>query len=219
MIFGLTQQQLVALAVFVITYMFIALGWKERTVAAIVGVVALWLLGVLSGEDVLHFVDFYTLELLFGMMVIVGALREAGFFRWIAIYLVNLCKCDPKRAFFAFTAMTALLSAFLDNVTTVLFMVTVTIEMASLLGINPIPMVVSLMVAANIGGTATLVGDPPNIMIASASGLTFTDFLLHATPTTIMAFFAAMTLLYLKYRSEMKVKVEITRYPYAQARL
>lgn len=188
--------QLIALVIFTITYFFIATGWRERTIAAIFGATALWAFGILTFEDMLSFVNMDALGLLFGMMVIVGALMEAGFFKWLSTFLARLCRYNPTLIFFTFTLSTALLSAFLDNVTTVLFMVGVTIEISTLLKMDPKPLIISEILASNIGGTATLVGDPPNIIIATAAKLTFGDFLHNVAPITIVCLISTMPLLF-----------------------
>lgn len=190
------SQQLIALAVFILTYFFIATGWRERTIAAIFGATALWALGILTFKDMLSLVDMNALGLLFGMMVIVGALMEAGFFKWFGTFLTRLCRYNPTLIFLAFTLSTALLSAFLDNVTTVLFMVGITIEISALFEMDPKPLIISEILASNIGGTATLIGDPPNIIIATAAKLTFGDFLRNAAPITIACLISTMPLLF-----------------------
>jgi len=127
-------------------------------------------------------------------MIIVGALREAQFFRWLGVRIANACHCQPLRLLVLFTLATAGLSALLDNVTTVLFMVTVTIDITELAKLDSKPYIISEIVASNVGGTATLIGDPPNIMIASATGFSFTEFLSNVGPVSLVAL--AISLLY-----------------------
>ena len=120
--------QMVAIAIFVITYFLIASEKIDRTIAAMLGAAVVMATGIVSSEELLEVIDVHAIGLLFGMMIIVGVLREAQFFRYVGILLANFCGCQPKKMFILFTTVTALLSAILDNVTTVLFMIAVTIE-------------------------------------------------------------------------------------------
>jgi Na+/H+ antiporter NhaD/arsenite permease-like protein len=150
------------------------------------------------------YVDMNAIGLLFGMMIIVGALREARFFRWLGVRIADACRCRPMHLLVVFMLMTAGLSALLDNVTTVLFMVTVTIDIAELVKLDPKPYILSEIVASNIGGTATLIGDPPNIMIASATGFSFLEFVVNLGPISLVAL--TVSLLYFRrhFRKNMK---------------
>ena len=202
-----------AILIFVITYILIASEKINRTIAAMSGAVAMWVLGVIHPEQIFHYIDFNTLGLLFGMMVIVGTLSEAGFFRWVGIHLANFCECKPLKMFIVFSLITAILSAFLDNVTTVLFMVTVTIEIMEILEVDPTPYLISEIMFANIGGVATLIGDPPNIMIATASGLNFNDFLVNLAPNAMIIAGCTLGVLYIFYRKEFTRKVKYDKIP------
>ena len=207
------NQEAIAITIFIVTYLFIATGYKERTIASIGGVAALWLTKILSEKEMVNYVDFKALSLLFGMMVIIGALREAGFFRWLGLHLANACKCNPKLMLIAFTLTSGFLSAFLDNVTTILFMVSVTIDVAETLKVNPKPYIISEVLASNIGGAATLIGDPPNIMIASAGNLTFIDFLLNATPISFLNLLLLILFISYYYKKFFKIKSLVTKIP------
>jgi Na+/H+ antiporter NhaD/arsenite permease-like protein len=207
------NQEAIAITIFIVTYLFIATGYKERTIASIGGVAALWLTKILSEKEMVNYVDFKALSLLFGMMVIIGALREAGFFRWLGLHLTNACKCNSKLMLIAFTLTSGFLSAFLDNVTTILFMVSVTIDVAETLKVNPKPYIISEVLASNIGGAATLIGDPPNIMIASAGNLTFIDFLLNATPISFLNLLLLILFISYYYKKFFKIKSLITKIP------
>jgi len=198
------SEQHISLLIFLVTYVLLATGYRERTVAAMAGAGAIWAFGILTPEEMTSYVDMNAIGLLFGMMIIVGALREARFFRWAGVYVANACKCRPVRLFVVFTLMTAGLSALLDNVTTVLFMVTVTIEIAELAKLDPKPYILSEIVASNIGGTATLIGDPPNIMIATATGFSFLEFLVNMGPVSLLAL--AVSLLYFRRQFMKKMK-------------
>jgi Na+/H+ antiporter NhaD/arsenite permease-like protein len=208
------NQETIAIIIFAITYLLIATGYKERAIASIAGVAALWIAKILTKDEMINYINFEALSLLFGMMIIIGALREAGFFRWLGLHLANACKCDSKLMLIAFTLASGFLSAFLDNVTTILFMVSVTIDIAETLKINPKPYIISEVLASNIGGTATLIGDPPNIMIASAGNLTFIDFLLNVAPASFLNLFILMIFASLYYYKGFgKIEVLMKEFP------
>jgi Na+/H+ antiporter NhaD/arsenite permease-like protein len=194
----IASEQLVALLIFIATYLLLATGYRERTIAAMAGVGAIWAFGILTPQEMIAYIDMNAIGLLFGMMIIVGALREAQFFRWLGVRIANACHCRPLRLLVVFTLATAGLSALLPNVTTVLFMITITIDITELLGLDPKPYILSEIVASNIGGTATLIGDPPNIMIASATGFSFLEFLINLGPVSLVAL--AISLLYFRRR-------------------
>jgi Na+/H+ antiporter NhaD/arsenite permease-like protein len=204
MIMQVISEQLIALLVFLATYVLLATGYRERTIAGMVGAGAMWAFGVLTPEEMVSYVDMNAIGLLFGMMIIVGALREAGFFRWVGVYVANATHRRPMRLLVVFTLMTAGLAALLDNVTTVLFMVTVTIDIAELTNLDPKPYILSEIVASNIGGIATLIGDPPNIMIATAAGFSFPEFLVNMGPISLVAL--VISFLYLRRQFGKNVK-------------
>jgi Na+/H+ antiporter NhaD/arsenite permease-like protein len=201
--------QLIALLTFATVFVLLATGYRERTIAAMAGVGAIWAFGILTPQEMTACVDMNAIGLLFGMMIIVGALREAQFFRWLGLGIANACRCRPMHLLVIFMLMTAGLSALLDNVTTVLFMVTVTIEIAELAKLDPKPYILSEIVASNIGGTATLIGDPPNIMIASATGFSFLEFLVNLGPISLIALI--ISLLYFRRHFRKKMKEESAR--------
>jgi Na+/H+ antiporter NhaD/arsenite permease-like protein len=194
--------QVSALLIFVVTYIILATEYRERTIAAMAGAGAVWALGILRPEEMGNYVDLKAIGLLFGMMVIIGALREGRFFQWLSGYVARWCKWRPHYLFIAFMALSAILSAFLDNVTTVLFMVTVTLDLAESLQIDPKPYLISEIFASNIGGMSTLIGDPPNIMIASATGYSFGGFVTNVAPVSIAAFL--ITYLYVRRKYDLK---------------
>lgn len=198
------SHEMIALLIFVVTYIILATEFRERTIAAIAGAGAVWALGILTPEEMISYVDLRAIGLLFGMMVIIGALREARFFTWIGGRVAIWCRGRPHQLLLAFILLTAGLSAVLDNVTTVLFMVTVTIDLAELARFDPKPYILSEIFAANIGGTATLIGDPPNIMIASATGFTFGAFITNLAPVSIAALVIALLYSRRKFAKDMK---------------
>ncbi|MFG1906577.1 SLC13 family permease [Kribbella sp. NPDC048928] len=176
----------VAVAVFVVAYVLIATEWTHKLLATLGGAGILLALGVTDSEHAFYSpdtgIDWDVVFLLFGMMVIVGVLRRTGVFEYVAIWAAKRAKGSPLRVMILLTLITAVASAFLDNVTTVLLIAPVTLLVCDRLGIDPIPFLIAEVMASNIGGTATLIGDPPNIIIASRSGLTFNDFMIHLTP-------------------------------------
>jgi Na+/H+ antiporter NhaD/arsenite permease-like protein len=181
---------LLAIGVFVAAYVLIATEWTHKLLAALGGAAVLLALGVTDPEHAFYSkdtgVDWDVIFLLFGMMVIVGVLRRTGVFEFIAIWAAKRAKGSPLRVMILLTLITAVASAFLDNVTTVLLIAPVTLLVCDRLGVNPVPFLIAEVMASNIGGTATLIGDPPNIIIASRSGLTFNDFLVHLTPLVVI---------------------------------
>ena len=145
--------------IFVVMYMVIVSEKIHRTVAAMIGAVLMMLLGILSQETALHHVDFETLGLLVGMMVLVGVTKETGLFDYVAIKAAKSAKAEPRRILVYLCLITALFSAFLDNVTTVLLMVPVTFSITSILRLDPMPYLLTQIIASNIGGTATLIAE------------------------------------------------------------
>lgn len=172
--------------IFVAVYVIIAAEWWHKTVAALVGGLAMILLGVLTQEEAFAAVDWNVIFLLAGMMIIAHITAETGVFQWLAIRAAKLADGRPTRLLLLLSLVTAGASAFLDNVTTVVLIVPVTIYIAEVLGISPRPFLISEILAANIGGAATLIGDPPNILIGSAAGLGFNAFLAHMSPPVLL---------------------------------
>jgi len=190
--------------IFLVTYVILATEYRERTIAAMAGASAVWALSILTPDEMISYVDLRAIGLLFGMMVIIGALREGRFFLWLGAHVIRWCRGNPWRLLVAFTMMTAFLSAVLDNVTTVLFMVTVTIDLAKTARFDAKPYILSEIFASNLGGTATLIGDPPNIMIASATGLSFLEFLRNVGPVAAAALAFAVFYFYRRFGRNTK---------------
>jgi Na+/H+ antiporter NhaD/arsenite permease-like protein len=191
-----TQAQIVASAIFVLAYVLIAWEKVHKTAAALAGATAMLLLKILTQQEAfhghgdVHGIDWNTILLLTGMMVIVGITKETGVFEWLALKSAKVARGRPMAILAMLSLITAVLSAMLDNVTTVLLIAPVAIVICRTLEIDPVPMLICCVLASNIGGTATLIGDPPNIMIASAAGLTFLDFLRVDAPVCGVAFLA-----------------------------
>ena len=195
--------------IFVVMYMVIVSEKIHRTVAAMIGAVLMMLLGILSQETALHHVDFETLGLLVGMMVLVGVTKETGLFDYVAIKAAKSAKAEPRRILVYLCIITAVFSAFLDNVTTVLLMVPVTFSITKILKLDPMPYLLTQIIASNIGGTATLIGDPPNIMIGSAVGLQFMDFITNLTAICILIFIVTIALLIVIYGKKLHTTDEL----------
>ena len=175
-----------ATALFVITYLVIMSDKLNRAIVALLGAGLLILTGVLNQNEAMAAVDFNTLGLLLGMMLIVNITRRSGLFQYVAIWSAKKVDARPWGILLMMSIVTAVFSAFLDNVTTVLLTVPVTLLITDELKVKPYPYLFAQIIASNIGGTATLIGDPPNIMIGSATGLTFNDFGLALTPVIVV---------------------------------
>ncbi|KJS77037.1 MAG: membrane protein [Desulfotomaculum sp. BICA1-6] len=192
-----------AVAVFLITYAIIVSEKIHRAVIALVGAALIAVFKIMDPEEAVHAIDFNTIGLLVGMMIIVGITRQTGVFEFLAIKAAKSSKGEPLKIMAALSLVTAILSALLDNVTTVLLIVPVTFAIAQKLRINPIPILIAEIIASNVGGTATLIGDPPNIMIGSATHLGFMDFIINLTPIVVVVYVCTLTLLRLIYRSQL----------------
>jgi Na+/H+ antiporter NhaD/arsenite permease-like protein len=197
------DERTIALLIFVATYLLLATEYREATIATMAGVGAIWAFGILTPTEMTSYVDMNAIGLLFGMMIIVGALREGRFFQWAGTSMANMCRCRPTYLLVVFTLVTGGLSAILPNVTTVLFMVTITLGIAEVLKLNPKPYIISEILASNIGGVATLIGDPPNIMIATAKGFSFIDFLANVGLISLLALFVSLAYIWRKFRYSM----------------
>ncbi len=203
----MTLQQVAATLVFAATFVVILSERLHRTTAAMVGATAMLVLGMLLGfysqEQALHAIDFNTLGLLLGMMILVRLLQQTGFFRYVAILTGKRSRGQPWRLLVILGAATTVLSMLLDNVTTVVLIAPVTILIAEIVGLSPTPFLVAEAVLSNVGGVATLVGDPPNVMIGSAAHLTFGAFLTHLGPVVVVSWLVALGVLRLAFRQEL----------------
>ena len=204
----MTSTQIIAIVIFLVTMAAIMTEKLHRTVAAVAGALLLILTGVLSVESGFSYVDLNTLGVLIGMMLFVAVVKNSGIFEYIAIKAAKIAKGRPWPLMVLFALITAVLSAFLDNVTTVLLIGPMTLAITSMLRINPIPFFMTQIMASNIGGTATLIGDPPNIMIGSATGLTFFDFLAINGPAVLIILLVSLLMFYVMYGKKMGVSAE-----------
>ena len=193
----------VATSILILTYAVIIAERFNRAIVALLGAAAVIGTGVLTQDQAIQGIDFNTIGLLTGMMILVGITKECGIFQFLAIKAAKAAKGSPWGILVMLSIVTAVLSAFLDNVRTVLLVAPVTLLIADELKINPYPLLFAEINASNTGGTATLIGDPPNIMIGSATSLTFNDFVIHLTPVAIVAFSATLIPLWFMYGKTM----------------
>jgi Na+/H+ antiporter NhaD/arsenite permease-like protein len=186
-----------ALTVFILAY--IAIMWDRipGAVVSILGAAAMVSIGILSQDDAVRRIDFNTLALLCGMMIVVGLLRKEGLFEYVAIRVIKIAGGKPWSIFVALCLFTAVMSAFLDNVTTILICLPITLALADAFRMKPLPFIIGEIFFSNIGGTATLIGDPPNILIGSRAPLGFMDFIYHNVPVVLVI--ALCVLLFLRF--------------------
>lgn len=189
-----------SITIFLITYIFIIQEKIHRSVVVLVAGALVIAIGLIHQEQAVEAVDFNTLWLLIGMMMIVGITRKSGVFEYLAIKSAKLSRGNPLFILLTFCVITALASALLDNVTTVLLMVPVTYAITYRLNVNPIPFLLAEILSSNIGGTATLIGDPPNIMIGSAVGLGFMDFVANLILPVVVILIITLAILLLIYK-------------------
>ena len=161
------------------------------------------ILGFYSEEAALAAIDFNTLGLLLGMMILVAMLEPTGFFQYLAVWAARASQGKPVRLFVLLGSITTVLSMFLDNVTTVVLIAPVTILICEILGISPLPYLMAEALLSDTGGVATLVGDPPNVLIGSAAGFSFNDFLIYSLPIVAVAWIATLLLLRYLFRDEL----------------
>jgi Na+/H+ antiporter NhaD/arsenite permease-like protein len=178
----------VAGGIFIAAYALIATDRLDRTLVALLAGFLVIALGIVDQHAAFEAIDLNVIFLLAGMMVIASTLAKTGLFEWLAIRSVQLSHGEPLRLLLILAFVTAVLSAFLDNVTTVVLTTPITLSITRRLGVSPLPYLIAQILASNIGGTATLIGDPPNILIGSAAGLDFVDFLANLAPVTIVVF-------------------------------
>jgi Na+/H+ antiporter NhaD/arsenite permease-like protein len=196
--------------IFVVSLVLIFTEKVHRMIIAVVGGVLMVglgkLLGFFSEGQALASVDFNTLGLLLGMMILVALLEPTGFFEYLAVLAGKLSRGKPVRLLVLLGIVTTVLSMFLNNVTTIVLVAPVTILICEILGINPTPYLLAEALLSDTGGVATLIGDPPNIIIGSAAGLSFADFLVYALPIVLVAWLAALLLLRILFRRELSAR-------------
>jgi Na+/H+ antiporter NhaD/arsenite permease-like protein len=196
--------------IFIISLIYIFSEKIHRSIAGIAGAIFIVglgkILGFYSEEAALEAIDFNTLGLLLGMMILVAMLEPTGFFQYIAVWAARTSRGKPIRLFVLLGSITTVLSMFLDNVTTVVLIAPVTILICEILGISPLPYLMAEALLSDTGGVATLVGDPPNVLIGSAAGFSFTDFLIYSLPIVTVAWVATLLLLRFLFRDELSLK-------------
>lgn len=188
---------MIAVPIMLVTYILVMIDRFDRSILALLGAGAMILAGVLTQDQAIHGIDFNTIGLLTGMMVLVAVSRRSGVFEFLAVWAAQAVRASPVGLLASLAVVTAVLSALLDNVTTVLLIAPVTISITRRLGVAPFPFLLAEVLASNFGGTATLIGDPPNILIGSAAGLTFNDFLVHLLPVVVVVMAVQLVVLHL----------------------
>jgi Na+/H+ antiporter NhaD/arsenite permease-like protein len=207
---------LVSAFILVTVYIVLSFEFLHRTSVALIGAVSIitaaLVLGSIRPEESFEFIvsviDYNTIGLLLGMMIIVAILAESGVFQWIGIKASKVSKGNLWKLLLMLCTFTAVVSMFIDNVTTVLLMVPVTIAVFRIFKVSPMPFILAQGLASNVGGTATLIGDPPNIMIGSAANIDFNTFIMHMGPTVAVSFIASLFLLRLLFRKDLRVLVQ-----------
>lgn len=198
--------QIFSIAVFVIVMAVIISEKLHRATIALAGGIILILAGIITFDEGVSAIDFNTLGVLLGMMLFVAVVRESGLFEYLAIKSAKIVKGDPWKVMVAFMIVTAVFSAFLDNVTTVLLVGPMTLTICQILKTNPVPFLMTEILASNIGGTSTLIGDPPNIMIGSAAGLSFGDFILVDGPIAVIIMVVIILVFRFVYGKKLSVE-------------
>lgn len=195
-----------AVLIFAVVYVIMVLDLMDRTVAVLFGALTMVGLGILGEKEVIGYVHWEALGLIFGMFILVAALKESGFFRWIGLHALQYTKFETIRVFVIFCGLSALLAAFMDSITVMVFMTSLTIEVCAILHIPAIPFIIAEICSANIGGAATMVGDPPNVIIGTALGLSFSDFAINTGPIAMVVFAANLVVFGLWYEKYLSRK-------------
>jgi Na+/H+ antiporter NhaD/arsenite permease-like protein len=195
---------LLAGGIFLVAYALIASERFDRTLVALLGGLLVIAIGIIDQEEAFAAIDFNVIFLLAGMMVLAGGLAKTGFFEFVAGHAIHLSRGQPFRLLLILSLLTAVLAAVLDNVTTVVLLTPVTLSIARTLKVSPFPYLLSQVFASNIGGTATLIGDPPNILIGSAAGLDFGDFLVNLAPVVVVILIAFVGLMWVAFGRGME---------------
>ena len=201
----------VASLIFSLTYLLIISERVHKTAAALAGGVAVIAFRVLDQKEAFAAIDLNVIFLLVGMMAIANTLGKTGAFQWLAIRSAKAARGNPLHIMIVLAVLTALGSAFLDNVTTVVLMAPLSLFVAGILGVSPVPFLISIILASNVGGTATLIGDPPNILIGSAADLSFADFILHLAPIIVIILAVFFTAVFVVFRRRMTPTAEYQR--------
>ncbi len=207
-VFGLDPLWL-STAILLVTYAVILSEKFHRTVIALLGAGVMIISGAIDQDQAIAGIDFNTISLLTGMMIIISVTRKTGFFEFVAIWSAKKVKASPAGILIMLSLVTAVFSAFLDNLTTVLLVVPVALLIVDKLRLSPYPFLFSQILASNVGGTATLIGDPPNILIGSATHLTFNDFLGHLGPVAVIVLMLLLVVFHLLWGRSLVTTVEL----------
>ena len=200
---------ILGLVVFFATYALIATEHIHKTIVAMAGGTAMVLLGIVSQEEAFEHIDFNVIFLLAGMMILASIVRKTGVFGWMAVRAARFARGDPYRILVVLSVITAVASAFLDNVTTVVLVGPITLFLAARLGANPVPFIIAEILASNIGGAGTLIGDPPNILIGSAAGIDFATFAWHMAPLSAIVLVLFLIAARWLFRGQLSVDPEM----------
>lgn len=204
----MTILMLIALAIFVATYVLIITEWVNKMLAAMIGGFVIILVGILPQQEALLAVDWNVIFFLIGMMMVISVLKKTGVFMYLAIKTAKVARGKPLWIMILMFLVTGFLSAFLGSVTTVMILVPVVMLICDELKISPVSFIITMVIASNMGGAATMVGDPPNILIGSATSYTFLDFIFNLTPPILIASGTSVVLMYLIYHKKLKVTNE-----------
>ncbi|MBM7624976.1 SLC13 family permease [Sporohalobacter salinus] len=200
---------ILAILIFSITYLVIVIEILPKTTIALFSATLMILFKILTQHEAISHIDFNTIGLLIGMMIIIAIIKRTGLFQYLAIKAAKFANGDPMKILLIFAVITAISSALLDNVTTVLLMVPVTLLITDSLEVDPTPFLITQILASNIGGTATMIGDPPNIMIGSATRLGFLDFVINLAPIVLIIFLIIIFIIKKMYKNELSVSQKI----------
>jgi Na+/H+ antiporter NhaD/arsenite permease-like protein len=201
----------VTTCILAITYATIMSEKVNRAIVALIGACVMILVGVLDQDEAIRGIDFNTIGLLTGMMILVSVSRRSGMFQYLAVWSAQAAKAHPAGILFLLQITTAVLSAFLDNVTTVLLIVPVTLAICNTLNVPAYPYLFAEILASNIGGTATLIGDPPNILIGSQAGLSFNEFVWHLTPVIVVIMAVQAVIIHLLWGKDLRASEDAER--------
>lgn len=205
----MSLQIIFALSIFVAVFIFVATEMVNKSIAALLGAALFLGLKIIDQKFAFEYVDWNVIFLLISMMIIVGITKKTGLFEYMAIRAAKIAKGEPIKIMLSFAVITAVVSAFLDNVTTVMILTPICILVARELELSPNPFVICTAMASNIGGTATLIGDPPNIMIGSAARLSFMDFAKNLSPIIIVVLGVFLVIVYLIWHKQLRVSNQL----------
>jgi Na+/H+ antiporter NhaD/arsenite permease-like protein len=198
----MTTQQWIALGIFILSYGLIISEKVNRTIASILGAILAFIF-ILGPKELVHYENWETILFVFGMMTVIETMNESGFFRWLGLHSAKFVRLDPLKLFILFPFIAAFLSAFVDSITVMLFMSTLTIEVSTIIGMNPLPLILAEICAANIGGASTMVGDPPNVILGTYFQLSFMDFVKNTGLIAWIGFFVNTVFFIFFYKGEI----------------